>query len=61
MEEQYWKRFMETGAVADYLGYRMEGYGHLCSMHTDDGSREKDRENCRQECCTGMSGQKEQE
>lgn len=28
MEEQYWKQFTETGAVTDYLGYKMEVYGH---------------------------------
>lgn len=28
MEEQYWKQFMESGDVRDYLGYKMEVYGH---------------------------------
>lgn len=29
MEEQYWKQFTQTGAVTDYLGYKMEMYGHM--------------------------------
>lgn len=28
MEELYWKQFTETGDVTDYLGYKMEVYGH---------------------------------
>lgn len=28
MEEQYWQQFMKSGDVADYLGYKMEMYGH---------------------------------
>ncbi len=29
MEELYWKHFTETGSVTDYLGYKMEKYGHM--------------------------------
>lgn len=29
MEELYWKHFTETGSVIDYLGYKMEKYGHI--------------------------------
>lgn len=28
MEEQYWQQFMKSGDVMDYLGYKMEVYGH---------------------------------
>lgn len=28
MEQKYWEQFMKTGGVCDYLGYKMEVYGH---------------------------------
>lgn len=28
MEQKYWEQFMKTGGVTDYLGYKMEVYGH---------------------------------
>lgn len=28
MEQSYWEQFMKTGGVCDYLGYKMEEYGH---------------------------------
>ena len=28
MEQRYWEEFMKTGGVCDYLGYKMEAYGH---------------------------------
>ncbi len=28
MEQKYWEQFVKTGGVADYLGYKMEVYGH---------------------------------
>lgn len=28
MEQQYWNEFLKTGGVCDYLGYKMEVYGH---------------------------------
>ncbi len=28
MEQRYWEQFMKTGGICDYLGYKMEVYGH---------------------------------
>ncbi len=28
MEQRYWEQFMKTGGICDYLGYKMEAYGH---------------------------------
>lgn len=28
MEQKYWEYFLKTGGVCDYLGYKMEVYGH---------------------------------
>ncbi|MCI9439723.1 MAG: hypothetical protein HFH15_00490 [Ruminococcus sp.] len=28
MEQKYWEQFMKTGGICDYLGYKMEAYGH---------------------------------
>lgn len=28
MEQKYWEQFLKSGDVSDYLGYRMEVYGH---------------------------------
>lgn len=28
MEQRYWEQFMKTGGICDYLGYKMEEYGH---------------------------------
>ena len=28
MEQKYWEQFMKSGDVSDYLGYKMEVYGH---------------------------------
>lgn len=36
MEEQYWKQFTQTGAVTDYLGYKMEVYGHMQGMISEN-------------------------
>lgn len=38
MEQRYWEQFMKTGGICDYLGYKMEVYGH--SKGKDNG-REK--------------------
>ena len=42
MEEQYWKQFTQTGAVTDYLGYKMEMYGHM-QGESDSGNIRNDR------------------
>lgn len=28
MEQKYWEQFTKSGEVSDYLGYKMEVYGH---------------------------------
>lgn len=28
MEQKYWEQFIKSGEVSDYLGYKMEVYGH---------------------------------
>lgn len=28
MEQKYWEQFTKTGGVCEYLGYKMEVYGH---------------------------------
>lgn len=28
MEQKYWEQFLKSGDVSDYLGYKMEVYGH---------------------------------
>lgn len=38
MEQKYWEQFMKSGDVSDYLGYKMEVYGH------SGGWKEQDRE-----------------
>lgn len=49
MEEKYWKEFMKTGGVCDYLGYKMELYGHMQGEHgkddTEVGKGESDHSN----------------
>lgn len=41
MEEQYWKHFTKTGAVTDYLGYKMEVYGHCGTASENDIERNR--------------------
>ncbi len=35
MEQKYWEQFMKTGEVCDYLGYKMEVYGHSEEKNTE--------------------------
>lgn len=37
MEQKYWEQFMKSGDVSDYLGYKMEVYGHGGDRHSDAG------------------------
>lgn len=47
MEEMYWKRFLETGKIADYLYYKgmeickniMENHGSEAAGESDYGDR----------------------
>ena len=41
MEQQYWNEFLKTGGVCDYLGYKMEVYGH--GENQKQAGREKQR------------------
>ncbi len=43
MEEQYWKQFMKSGDVTDYLGYKMEMYGHQESDRYQGMTEEVDK------------------
>lgn len=49
MEELYWKQFTETGAVTDYLGYKMERYGH-CDMSSRGNVKEKEGYSVESDC-----------
>jgi len=44
MEQQYWNEFLKTGGVCDYLGYKMEVYGHA-GGEEDKGGIRKDEPN----------------
>ncbi len=37
MEQRYWEQFMKTGGICDYLGYKMEVYGHAKGQDEDLG------------------------
>lgn len=39
MEQRYWEQFMKSGGVCDYLGYKMEVYGH--DQGRDTGQEEQ--------------------
>ncbi len=54
MEEQYWEHFAKTGAVTDYLSYKMEVYGH-CRAETK-GVSERDRGNNFESDCIDRNG-----
>ena len=36
MERKYWEQFMKSGDVSDYLGYKMEVYGHCVDWKEQD-------------------------
>lgn len=40
MEQRYWEQFMKTGGVCDYLGYKMEEYGHRGEVNRESDERE---------------------
>lgn len=42
MEKQYWEQFLKTGGVCDYLGYKMEVYGHGGGQRDEGGNRENE-------------------
>lgn len=37
MEQKYWEQFMKSGDVSDYLGYKMEVYGHSGGRYSNAG------------------------
>lgn len=39
MEQRYWEQFMKTGGICDYLGYKMEAYGHVRGGQEQQGRR----------------------
>lgn len=41
MEQQYWKDFVQTGGVTEYLTYKMEVYGHCPGEYVTEGNRGK--------------------
>lgn len=44
MEQKYWEQFMKTGGVTDYLGYKMEVYGHCQRENEAEKSRSRQGE-----------------
>lgn len=39
MEQRYWEQFMKTGGICDYLGYKMEVYGHAKDRDEEHGKQ----------------------
>lgn len=39
MEQKYWEQFLKSGGICDYLGYKMEVYGHGGGKEDKGGNR----------------------
>lgn len=40
MEQKYWEQFTKTGGICDYLGYKMEVYGHRGKDNRENNGKE---------------------